>query len=212
MLFPMGEQSPFFAASSLARLRTTVSLIHIPMIWMLPSLDGLGSPLCRHRQENEHPHIRTYVCMLGMAVSVRLRAIQYPFPGWHRSRIFTQTYRKPKNRMPPCFIKRKISAKRTQAECEAAHHSPPSHANAALNSRTAVFGCLQDGLRYGHAKSPQKRFCGLPCVPCVLKEFCKHSLPGQMHAQVGKPCGNWPSAARTGRRRGASPLHKRGHP
>lgn len=58
---------------------------------------------------------------------------------------------------------------------------------AALNSRTGVFGSLHDGLRCGHAKSPQKRFCGLRCV---LEEFCKHSLPGQMHAQVGKPCGN----------------------
>ena len=159
MLFPMEGAITLFAASSLARLRTVVSLIcsityHIPMIWILPFLDGLVSLLYHHRQENEHLPIRMYVCILGMAVSVRLRAIQYLFRGWHRFRIITQTYRKPKNRMPPCFIKRKTSAKRTQAECEAAHHSTPSHANGRVKQPHSSFRLIARRIALRTRKKP----------------------------------------------------------
>ena len=117
-----------FAASSLARLRTVVSLIgsityHIPMIWILPFLDGLVSLLYHHRQENEHLPIRMYVCILGMAVSVRLRAIQYLFRGWHRFRLLFHAI--PIRKIsPPLIHKRKSQAKsRARKQTKPRHRS-----------------------------------------------------------------------------------------
>lgn len=124
MLFPMGEQSPFFAASRLARPRTTVSLIgsityHIPMIWILTCLDSLVSPLCRHRQENECPSCEHWVARSKWRYPCGCTLYSTFFPDGTVPAFSLNHTENRTIECPPCFIKRKTSAKRTQTGGEA---------------------------------------------------------------------------------------------
>ena len=176
------------------------------MIWMLPSLDGLVPPYAAIGKKTNAPHVSIGLRAPNGGIRAAARytvpiSRMAPFPPFHSNIQKTEQSNAPLFHQKENIRKKNASRRRSNQTCDPhcgrfhlawykllSHKSDiinhprcniPRHRRqmAALNSHTGVFGSLHDGLRYGHAKSPQKRFCGLPCV---LGEFCKHSLPGQI--------------------------------